>query len=73
MTVADLARLVADVVAPGLSVEIAGASAGDPPDRYVPDTHRARVELGLAETVGLPEAIARTAAWHRKALSAPVH
>lgn len=36
-----------------------------PVHRYVPDTTRARTELGLRETVGLDDAIRRTLAWHR--------
>jgi dTDP-glucose 4,6-dehydratase len=73
VTVAALARLVADVVSPGLRVDIASSPSGLPPDRYVPSTGLARAELGLVETIGLPEAIARTAAWYRGVLSAPVH
>jgi nucleoside-diphosphate-sugar epimerase len=38
---------------------------GRPVDRYVPSTTRARQELGLAQTIALDEAIARTARWHR--------
>ena len=34
-------------------------------ERYVPDTRRAREELGLAERISLEEAILRTAAWAR--------
>ena len=47
-------------------VEIRGQS--DPTaarHRYVPSVARARDELGLAVTVGLDEAITRTARWHR--------
>ena len=33
-------------------------------DRYVPDTDRARTELGLQPGIGLDEAIRRTRAWH---------
>jgi nucleoside-diphosphate-sugar epimerase len=39
------------------------------PSRFVPDTRLAREELGLSETVGLDEAIARTVAWHRAGAS----
>jgi len=46
-------------------VEIQQASTpGRLPDRYVPSTRRAREELGLSESVSLPEAIRRTARWH---------
>src|SRR5262249_19404769 len=36
--VADLARLVAEELGPGLEVEIAQPAQGSPPDRYVPST-----------------------------------
>jgi dTDP-glucose 4,6-dehydratase len=35
-------------------------------ERYVPNTTRARMELGVSSTVGLDEAIRRTLAWHRR-------
>jgi nucleoside-diphosphate-sugar epimerase len=35
-----------------------------PVPRYVPDTRRARTELGLAAWIDLPEALRRTARWH---------
>ena len=35
-------------------------------ERYVPDTQRAREELGLAERISLEEAILRTATWARR-------
>ncbi len=45
----------------GSSVEIARtAESGKLPARYVPDTSRARQELGLRERISLPEIIART-------------
>jgi len=37
-----------------------------PPERYVPETRRARDELGLIETVSLEKAIQRTASWDRQ-------
>lgn len=63
---AHLARLVADVVAPGTEVRVARAR----PDyagrlRYVPSIARARAELGLEVRVPLAEAIGAVAAWHR--------
>ncbi|MBD5633263.1 MAG: NAD-dependent epimerase/dehydratase family protein [Candidatus Eremiobacteraeota bacterium] len=60
-----LARTVARVVAPSAAIEI--AKQRDPssaPERYVPDTGRIERELGVRRTVGLVEAISRTAAWH---------
>jgi len=38
------------------------------PPRYVPDTRRAREELGLHQTIPLDEAISRTLTWWRGAL-----
>ncbi len=66
VSVADLARAVAQSVGRQIAVEIEGQPApGDPPERYVPSTERARRELGLVQTVALPDAIARTLAFHR--------
>jgi dTDP-glucose 4,6-dehydratase len=65
LTVADLARRVADALSPELTVEVARqAPPGQAPERYVPSTRRAREELGLREHVDLQEAIRRTARWH---------
>lgn len=65
--IADLARLIAKTVAPGTRIEILrSAVPGRLPERYVPSTARARGELGLAERIGLEEAIRRTEEWHRK-------
>lgn len=50
----------------GVPVEVRGKS--DPTaarHRYVPSVARATEELGLSVTVGLDEAITRTARWHR--------
>jgi len=66
IAVGDLARLVAAEVAPDAEVRVARAArAGDAPEQYVPSTRRAREELGLSETVGLEDAIRRTADWAR--------
>lgn len=37
---------------------------GEIPPRYVPSTERARMELGLQETMSLHEAVQKTIAWH---------
>ncbi len=71
VTVAELAETVRRVVAPGAEVRIARApSPGRPAERYVPETARARAELGLGESVGLEDALRRTAAWERARSSA---
>ena len=50
----------------GLPVSVAGQPVpGAPPARYVPDTRRARLELGLEEWIALEEGIRRTARWAR--------
>ena len=61
-----IARTVASAVDEPIEVEIRGApKPGALPSRYVPSTERARVELGLEETVGFDEAVRRTLRWHR--------
>jgi nucleoside-diphosphate-sugar epimerase len=60
LTIAELAALVS-TVAPGSGVRIAcKAAAGVHAERYVPDTARARTELGLTEHVPLTQALDRT-------------
>jgi nucleoside-diphosphate-sugar epimerase len=67
ISVADLARAVARECDPPPQVRVLGhATEGEPVDFYVPDITRARGELGLNPTVGLPDAIRRTLRWHRE-------
>lgn len=67
-SIADAARLTAETLHPGLAVEIASTARHDAPmNSYVPSTARARNELGLRETVSLPEALRRTARWNQDA------
>jgi dTDP-glucose 4,6-dehydratase len=64
-TVADAARLTASTLRPGLAIRIDGTpDPAAPMNSYVPSTARAREELGLHQTIDLPEALRRTAAWH---------
>lgn len=67
ISIADLAQRVADHVAPGAPVRIAGRRADYAGRlRYVPSIERAKADLGLRVDTPLDEAIRRTAAWHRR-------
>jgi dTDP-glucose 4,6-dehydratase len=69
-SILDVARRVADVVAPGVAVMRAREPAeGVLPTRYVPCTRKAREALALGATVALDDAIRRTASWHRRTVS----
>lgn len=64
ISIADLARRTADLLG-GPGVEILGKpDPGWNPGRYVPSTARARADLGVAATIGLDDAIRRTALSH---------
>lgn len=66
ISIADLARAVADCFETRPEVQILGSpTPGKPAERYVPLTRRARDELGLRENIHLPEGIRRTIAFHR--------
>jgi dTDP-glucose 4,6-dehydratase len=70
ITIADLARTVADTVAPGTPVVIAGKPvAGAQALRYVPSVERAKNELGLRARLSLSEGIRRTLDWERSGAS----
>jgi dTDP-glucose 4,6-dehydratase len=65
VTIAQLAREVAQELSPGSIIQIATPPVeGKPAERYVPSTHRARQELGLDAWIPLAEAIRRTAKYH---------
>ena len=64
VSIADLARRTAAVLG-GPGVEVLGrADPGWNPGRYVPSTAAIRRDLGVSPTVGLDEAIRRTALWN---------
>jgi nucleoside-diphosphate-sugar epimerase len=64
-SIAELAEAVAGMAPAGVEVRLlGGAVPGLAGNRYIADTSRARAELGLANHVGLHEAIGRTFAWH---------
>ena len=64
LTIADLARAVADATEPKVNIRIAKeAVAGRPAVRYVPNVDRAAAELGLLASIPLDEGIRRTCDW----------
>jgi dTDP-glucose 4,6-dehydratase len=68
ISIAELAYLVRDVLAPKKAVVIAQhAKADGPRRRYVPDISRARRELGLDSWTSLPSGIEMTGLWLRTA------
>lgn len=65
ISIRDLAREVVAELNPSLDVEIAKEPvAGAPVQRYVPHVGKAEALLSLRQTIGLRDAIRRTAAWH---------
>ena len=61
VTIGDLAHRVARLAPAPVEVRVAGRPPQFPrPDRYVPSTRRAQVELGLKQLISLDDAIART-------------
>jgi dTDP-glucose 4,6-dehydratase len=66
LSIAETARLVADVCAPGAAIEIAGTPGLAPVHRSVPSTARARRELNLSQLIATREAVARTISWRNE-------
>jgi dTDP-glucose 4,6-dehydratase len=65
VSIVELARRVSEVMGAREPARLAEQPApSGPAERYVPDTSRARRELGLGQTIPLDEAIRRTAQWH---------
>jgi len=62
-SIAELAQRVARISGHPGEVSILTPEGAGPAPRYVPDTSRARDELGLGEIIPLDDAIARTLAW----------
>lgn len=64
VSIAQLAREVADIIAPGMRVETARSPApGRPVTRQVPSTESGREHLGLRSWISRGEALRRTIAW----------
>jgi UDP-glucuronate decarboxylase len=71
ISIADLAHLVRDILAPEKPVLIMGQPAlGAVRNRYVPDIRKAQQDLGLNVTIPLADAIWRTGAAHRQIMGA---
>lgn len=66
LTIADLARAVAENTIPETPIKIARQPTGAPPSRYVPCVDRARAELHLTSLIPLGEAIRRMYKWNRE-------
>jgi dTDP-glucose 4,6-dehydratase len=67
-SIGELAGTVAATLDPSTDIRVRGIPRpGAAPGRYVPDTGRARLELGLRELVTLEDAIRLTAEWHAPA------
>lgn len=67
ISIAELAHLVRDILAPEKPVAILGREDPSAPrSRYVPDIRKAHDELGLNVTIPLAEAIRRTGEAHRQ-------
>ena len=67
ITIAGLARRVAGVTSPGTEIRVAGTpTPGAAPQRYVPDTARAGLQLGLRAWISLEDGIRRTFDWHAR-------
>jgi dTDP-glucose 4,6-dehydratase len=64
LSIAETAATVAAATGNGRPVRVMQGVRPGAPERYVPDTQRARTELGLEECISLEEAVRRTAAWH---------
>jgi UDP-glucuronate decarboxylase len=64
VSIAELATRVSAVLGGGAPEILGQPDPGWNPGRYVPSTERARTELGLESTIGLDEAIRRTAIWN---------
>jgi dTDP-glucose 4,6-dehydratase len=71
ISIANLAHLVRDILAPQKHVRILGQpTPGADRNRYVPDICKARKELGLNVTIALDEAIRRTGEAYQQSMGA---
>lgn len=67
ISIRELAHVVVEELNPSLKVEVAQEPvAGVARLQYVPDVQKAEKCMGLRQSIGLREAVRRTAAWHRQ-------
>lgn len=66
VSIASLARRIAALAASHPTVKVLGQPGIGAPEQYVPDTSRARFELGLETSVTLDQAIRSTLDWLRQ-------
>jgi len=70
ISIAETARLVASATVPSPAISIQAKPRDDTPRlQYVPATARACRDLGLAQWIDLPDAIARTLSWHQQRIA----
>lgn len=65
ISIAELARRVANHFDPSVNVQIEQAASASLPERYVPDIRRIRDELGFVPERSLDQAIRSTIHWYR--------
>lgn len=71
ISIRDLARDIAQAAGIGaVPDETEPGLPQAPPPRYVPDTHKARHTLQLAQYTALPDALTKTIQWSRSAMTA---
>ena len=69
VSIAELARQVVRASGIDIPIRVESPTAARPAPRYVPDTSKARGELGLAEYTGLNAALLKTLNWSRSSIS----
>ena len=64
ISIADLARTVAEVINPAVKIQISRSATAGLPSLYVPCVKLAKKELGITRWTALKKAISQTHAWH---------
>lgn len=64
LTIYELANQISDCFIPQKNIHFKFPASSLPPERYVPDITRAKIELGLVPGVNLSQAIQATVNWH---------